>query len=193
MSKYFSVDSQESNSYIQIKNYIYEASKDILNSTREIIILCIGTDRCTGDSLGPFVGDKLKKILPRGSNIYIYGTIENPVHSLNLESVINKIYSNFKDPYTIDASLGNINDIGKVIIKPEKLTPGSALNKNLPSIGDLSIKGIVNMAGNFEFLVLQSTRLYVVLTLADSIYRGLYHFILKIQKDKESLYNFSNK
>ena len=27
----------------------------------QIIVLCIGTDRSTGDSLGPLVGEKLKK------------------------------------------------------------------------------------------------------------------------------------
>lgn len=194
MSKFFSIDSHSPNSYIEIKNYIYDNLKDIVITNREIIILCIGTDRCTGDSLGPFVGHRLKQIMPKG-NFFIYGTLENPVHAQNLESIINKIYSNFENPYiiAIDACLGSVNDIGKIIIKNEKLSPGLALNKNLPKVGDITITGIVNIGGNFEFLVLQNTRLYVVMCLADSIFKGLYHFILKAEKEKQVFYNFTNK
>lgn len=194
MKKFFSIDSHSPNSYIEIKNHIYDNLKDIILSNREIIILCIGTDRCTGDSLGPFIGDKLNKIMPKG-NFFIYGTLENPVHAQNLENIINKIYSSFENPYiiAIDASLGSVNDIGKIIIKNEKISPGLALNKNLPQVGDLAITGIVNIAGNFEFLVLQNTRLYIVMCLVECIYKGLYHFILKAQKEKQEFYSFTNK
>lgn len=194
MNKHFSVDSYSPNSYIEVKNYIYDNLKDIIITNREIIILCIGTDRCTGDSLGPFVGHKLKEIMIKG-NFFIYGTLENPVHAQNLENIINKIYSSFENPYiiAIDASLGNINDVGKIIIKNEPLSPGLALNKNLPKIGDLTITGIVNVGGSFEFLVLQNTRLYVVMSLVDSIYKGIYHFSLKAQKEKHNYFNFINK
>lgn len=191
MNNYFSIDSYSQNSYIEIKNHIYENLKGILTSNREIIILCIGTDRCTGDALGPLVGHKLKEIMPKG-DFFVYGTLENPVHAQNLENIINKIYSSFKNPYiiAIDASLGNIKDIGKVIIKSEKLSPGRALNKDLPAVGDLSITGIVNIGGNFEFLVLQNTRLYVVMSLVECIYKAIYHFSLKYQKEKHSFYDF---
>lgn len=57
--------------------------------------------------------------------------------------------------------------------------PGLALNKNLPPIGNMSITGVVNISGSFEFMVLQNTRLYTVMSLADSISNGIYHFILK--------------
>lgn len=42
----------------------------------------------------------------------------------------------------------------------------------------MNITGIVNISGSFEFLVLQNTRLYTVMNLADSISRGIYHFAL---------------
>ena len=54
------------------------------------------------------------------------------------------------------------------------------MNKNLPAVGNMSITGIVNISGGFEFMVLQNTRLYTVMTLADSISNGIYHFILKV-------------
>ena len=42
---------------------------------KDIIILCIGTDRSTGDCLGPLVGHKLKLI--QYKNVYVYGTLED--------------------------------------------------------------------------------------------------------------------
>lgn len=45
---------------------------------KEIIILCIGSDRITGDSLGPLIGQQLSR--HRWKNIHIYGTLDTPVH-----------------------------------------------------------------------------------------------------------------
>lgn len=184
MEDVFSIDSLTPNSYLDIKNYLYDNLKNIVLENRTIIFLCIGTDRCTGDSLGPLVGYNLKSCIPKGI-FYIYGTLETPVHSKNIETIINNIYSNFKNPYivAIDASLGSVKNIGKVFVAKKPLQPGLALNKNLPSVGDISITGIVNIGGNFEFLVLQNTRLYVVMNLVETIYRGIFHFILKISKE----------
>ena len=44
----------------------------------EILFLCIGTDRSTGDSLGPLIGYKLKEKGMR--NARVLGTLEEPVH-----------------------------------------------------------------------------------------------------------------
>ncbi|NLL31321.1 MAG: DUF1256 domain-containing protein, partial [Clostridiales bacterium] len=40
----------------------------------------------------------------------------------------------------------------------------------------------VNISGKFEFLVLQNTRLYVVMNLAEVIYKGILHFALSALK-----------
>ena len=198
MNEPISIDSLSPNSYIEISNYLYNNLKDILYSNRDIIFICIGTDRCTGDSLGPLIGYKLKNISK--NKIHIYGSLESPIHSKNLIEIINKINLNFDNPYiiAIDSCLGKISNIGKVFIDKKSLQPGLALNKNLPPIGDLSITGIVNIGGNFEFIVLQNTRLYTVMSLADCIYKGIYHFILKVSKEfeyinKPSKFNYLQK
>ena len=49
-----------------------------LNS--DIVVVCVGTDRSTGDSLGPFIGTSLVKHQHAGllgSNITVYGTLTN--------------------------------------------------------------------------------------------------------------------
>lgn len=185
MKKSISIDSLTPNSYLEIRNYLYNNLRDIIASERDIVFLCIGTDRCTGDSLGPLVGHKLKCYCT--NKIHVYGSLESPVHSKNLIDIIDKINSNFINPYiiAIDACLGKLNNIGKVFINKSPLSPGLSLNKDLPLIGNLSITGIVNISGNFEFLVLQNTRLYTVMNLADCIFKGIYYFILKISKEFE--------
>ena len=79
-------DSSFDFSYIEIGKYLYESLFNIIADNRTIIFLCIGTDRCTGDSLGPLVGYRLKHIssLFKKKNIFFYGSLESPVHSINI-------------------------------------------------------------------------------------------------------------
>lgn len=180
MCKVFSTDSSSPTAYMKIRDYLLSELQPILKNNIPIIFICIGTDRSTGDSLGPLVGYKLK-FLSR-NNIHIYGTLDSPIHSKNLLDVLNTINMNFNNPYivAIDSCLGSLCNIGKVFIEKKPLSPGLALNKNLPQVGEMSITGIVNISGNFEFLVLQNTRLSTVMTLADVISKGIYHFTLKL-------------
>lgn len=186
MNTNFYIDSTSPNSYEDIRDYLYNKLKPIIKDKRPIIFLCIGSDRCTGDSLGPIIGYKLQFL--KRKNFYIYGTLENPIHSKNITIILERIKYNFENPFiiAIDACLGSFQNVGKVIIKNEPLTPGAALNKNLPPVGDMSITGVVNISGNFEFMVLQNTRLCTVMALADSISNGIYHFILKSVGGKKS-------
>ncbi|MCI6693590.1 MULTISPECIES: spore protease YyaC [unclassified Clostridium] len=187
----FNVDSLFPNSHIKIGNFLYKELVDVYKSNREIIFICIGTDRCTGDSLGPLIGYKSKNHFKNLSqlNIFIYGTLESPIHSKNLIDIISKIKSTFKNPYivAIDSCLGSINNIGKVFIDKAPIFPGLAVNKNLPPIGDLSITGIVNIASNYEFLILQNTRLFTVMSLADCITNGIFYFINRLMDSSDNI------
>lgn len=142
------------------------------------VILCIGTDRATGDCLGPLVGDYLKKSLPHTA---IYGTLERPVHALNLEATIEEIYHNYDNPFiiAIDASLGTKEHIGYATLSHSPLLPGKGVNKKLPAIGNLSITGIVNVAGFPNSILLQSTRLHTVMTLATCISNAISWYFLE--------------
>ncbi len=144
------------------------------------------TDRSTGDSLGPLVGEKLKFLI-RG-RVTLFGNLENPVHAKNLKETISIIDSKYKNPYiiAIDACLGSIQNIGKIIVDSKPLYPGSAVNKDLPAIGDLSINGVVNISGAMEFMVLQNTRLYTVMNLANYISKAIYHSIIKTLGSKKT-------
>lgn len=179
MHNNFCIDSSICNCYLEIRDHLFYKLKPILKTNRTIIFICIGTDRTTGDSLGPLIGYKLRFI--KNDNIHIYGSLENPVHSKNLLEILDKINSNYTDPFiiAIDASLSNFQNVGKIFIEDKPLKPGLALGKDLSPIGNMSITGVVNISGNFEFMILQNTRLHTVMSLADSISNGIYHFILK--------------
>lgn len=169
----------EKNIKVHIKNEQFiDQSTDFLNNKistlnyaldKPIITVCIGTDRSTGDSLGPLVGWMLKQKQPY--NQFIYGTLDNPVHATNMVETFDSIKNTFNDPLVIaiDACLGNLDSIGYVSFNQGSLRPGAAVNKNLPAIGDISISGIVNVGGFMEYLVLQNTRLQVVMEMADKI------------------------
>jgi putative sporulation protein YyaC len=173
------IDSRETGSIIELRDVLSNELYPIIKDKRPIIILCIGTDRSTGDSLGPLVGDKLKFLVR--DRINLYGNLEYPVHAKNLCDVINEINLQYSNPYIIavDACLGSLQNIGKIFIESKPLSPGAAMNKDLPQVGDLSITGIVNISGALEFMVLQNTRLHTVMMLADVISKGIYHSVLK--------------
>lgn len=192
MSLNFAIDGIDSISYEYIGDYLYKILNPIAKDNQTIIFLCIGSDRSTGDSLGPLIGHNLKSI--KEKNIYILGSLEKPVHSQNLQATLDKINSYFINPYivAIDASLGSIQNIGKIFIENKPLFPGLALNKELPPVGNLSIKGIVNISGKSDFIVLQNTRLYTVMSLADNIYKGIIYCVKKIKHDRANILNNKN-
>lgn len=134
-----------------------------------LIVLCIGTDRSTGDSLGPLTGTLLTQMRP--TKIKVYGTLHHPVHAVNLEESIQKIKMSYRDPFiiAIDASLGKNSSIGNLISGSGSLKPGAALKKELPAVGDAYITGVVNIGGFMDYAVLQSTRLSLVHDMAYKI------------------------
>ncbi len=54
------------------------------------------------------------------------------------------------------------------------------VNKDLPSIGDISITGVVNVGGLMEYMVLQNTRLNLVMNMAEIIAKSIDRTFLKL-------------
>lgn len=112
-----------------------------LGEKKEMIYLCIGTDKITGDSLGPYIGTLLKK---RG--LCVYGTLGSTVNATNLTENIARIHREHPDPFivAIDACLGRREHIGYVTLAKGSLKAGSGVNKQLMPVGSIAIKGIVS-------------------------------------------------
>lgn len=140
---------------------------------QELVILCIGTDRSTGDALGPLIGSKLEGQLPKG--VYSYGTLAEPLHAANLAQRLEKIWQKHKNALVlaIDACLGKSESVGYISVKDGALKPGTGVNKRLPAVGDFHIIGVVNVGGFMEYFVLQNTRLNLVMKMADVIATSL--------------------
>lgn len=168
--------------------------RGVLHSRRPIVCLCIGSDRATGDSLGPLVGQSLlawkeNTILERKnfspdkkralkSMLFVYGTLNHPVHAMNLADTIMQIYRDHADPFivAIDASLGIKKHIGYVTLGNGPLFPGIGVGKQLPAIGNIHITGIVNCCQNADRnQILQTTHLSTVIELSSFISNSIVH------------------
>lgn len=139
----------------------------------EVVIVCIGTDRSTGDCLGPLVGTKMAA--SSDHHFKVFGTLDEPVHASNMNERLAEIQSKHPDALivAVDACLGHLENVGCVNIGDGSLLPGAGVNKSLPAVGQLHITGVVNVGGFMEFMVLQNTRLNLVMRLANLIADGL--------------------
>lgn len=148
--------------------YLFYALQGLLPCS-ELVCICIGTDRSTGDSLGPLVGTFLSKDAP--SHLKVYGTLDAPVHAINLAQTVNNIKKEHPHALVlaVDACLGQHKSIGWIQVGLGPVKPGAGVNKNLPEVGQVHITGIVNVAGFMEYFVLQNTRLSVVMKMAEVI------------------------
>lgn len=133
-----------------------------------VLILCIGTDRSTGDSLGPLTGHKLKR---RCGRFPVVGTLDRPVHAVNLEESLSMIRTRYPEYLVIavDASVGDPEHVGCVTVGRGALRPGLGVKKELNAVGDIFITGIVGGCGSRDPRMLQSVRLSVVMRMADFI------------------------
>ena len=153
--------------YLSIGNFI----SNYINS--DTVIVCIGTDRCIGDSLGPLVGTFLtddKFPLP------IYGTISEPIHALNIDRKLYEIKSAHPDAniIAIDACLGDHDNIGEIHARDYSIHPGKGVGKNLPHVGESSIIGIVDSSESNIFIN-SRIRLDLIFSLAKVITKSLFY------------------
>lgn len=173
-------NSKQLSSSYEFGKQLFEKIHEMRSRYQPLVFLCIGSDRATGDSLGPIVGYKLKQ--RRLSSAYVYGTLENPVHAKNLDEVIREIHDTFDQPFivAIDASLGKASHVGYFTLGEGSLKPGAGVGKNLPQVGNLYVTGIVNLSGFLEHSLLQTTRLHTVMALADQISTGIFYCLAKL-------------
>lgn len=153
----------------------YELSyflKDYINDNS--IIICIGTDRCIGDCLGPLVGTLLNDSrfpLP------IYGTISEPIHALNIDKKLEEIKKLYPESTIIgvDACLGENSCIGEIQARDTPIHPGKGVGKLLPNVGEASIIGIVDSNESEEIFTNRNIRLNLIMDMAKVITNSLIH------------------
>ena len=178
----FYIDTRYANCSLEICRLLKACILEQTREWSEIIFLCIGTDRVTGDCLGPYIGAQLSShAFPM---VHVYGTLSAPVHALNHTDTMQEIQKRHPGSLiiAIDSSLGQKKHLGYVTISNGALYPGAAVHKKLPPVGHIHITGIVNVSGVLEHLTLQTTRLSTVISIADQITDGILYMIPLISK-----------
>lgn len=143
-------------------------------------IVCIGTDKCIVDSLGPLIGTLLMK---ENINIDIYGTLQKPVHAINISEYVKNLEKKDYDCIiAVDACLSNRKNQGIIEVRKGSITPGKGIGKILPKIGDVSVIGIVDSSDREFHDLLQDTRLSFIYDMAEVICKGLLNaYIMNIE------------
>jgi len=163
-----------------------KAIMNLMKSKNEIVFVCVGTDTSTGDSLAPLIGTALQQESTRRpfNKVHVFGTLHDPIHGKNINEKRREISFKHPNAYSIaiDSCLGLTKNIGLISVKETPLKPGSGVNKDLPPIGDASILGTVNIGGFLEHYVLQSTRLSLVMDMANVISSAIIDAIREIER-----------
>ncbi|AQQ52049.1 spore protease YyaC [Planococcus lenghuensis] len=172
----------------QATHLLKEQFKEMFESQGEIVFLCIGTDRSTGDAFGPFVGLELKKMkkLWKRESVHVYGCLHDPVHALNFHGILNDIQTMHPDALlvAVDSCLCSIGSLETICVENKPLKPG-AFNAELPETGDWRILGNVNVSGYMEHMVLGSTRLSLVLRMAEKTAQAISLALFQLDQEKQ--------
>ena len=139
-----------------------------LHKLDEVTFLCIGTDRSTGDALGPMTGTLLEE---RGIP-HVIGTLAAPCDADTLEKRLEQLPAHHT-VIAIDACLGPKDAAGTYYVSESSLRPARSVGGNLPSVGEYSVAAVVNVNGPRPYSILQMTSLYMVMgmsrTIADAV------------------------
>ncbi|WP_027085679.1 spore protease YyaC [Cohnella panacarvi] len=134
----------------------------------QLTFVCIGTDRSTGDSLGPLVGTMLEESGFRR----VIGTLREPCDADRLPQMADRFAREAEEGRTlvaIDACLGRPEGVGAYLVSSGPLVPAQSVGRTFPPIGAYSIAAIVNENGPKPYWTLQTTSLYRVIGMAKDI------------------------
>lgn len=152
----------------EITNKVYDIFKK--SNKSKIAVICIGTDKHIGDSLGPLVGQLLHE---KYDYIECYGDIFEPIHALNIDTRLADIYRKIDADNTfiigVDACLGEENDIGTIDARDRAIRPGHGVGKELSEVGDMSLIGFVDSHDSCDIFSYKAIRLAFVYDLARKI------------------------
>lgn len=110
---------------------------------KETVVICIGSDKVSGDMLGPLVGSSLREKyhLPYP----VYGAVGESVNGINLEEYLEMISVRHGESriIAVDAALGKGEDVGRIRLKKGGIKAGGALDRAGEKVGDVGIVGVV--------------------------------------------------
>lgn len=155
---------------------IFQSLIECNPKNKKPIFICIGSDLVLGDSLGPLVGTFLKN---KNVQSYIYGTLNFPITAKEIEYA--RTYLKEMHPSStviaIDAAVGNAEDVGIIRVMNKGIKPGLGVDKNLGTVGDAGIVGIVSGKSLQNHSLFNLTRLNLVYKMSERIANGIEKYI----------------
>ena len=144
-----------------------------------------------GDSLGPIVGTLLRK---KNARPFIYGTLNFPITAKEVEyarTYLKQMHPNSVS-IAVDAAIGDSNDIGLIKVREGGLKPGLGVEKELGTIGDVGIIGIVASKSIQNYNLFNATRLSLVYKMAERIADGIEKFLINSSRLSAHNSNFAS-
>lgn len=160
------------------------AEENKVTKFSNIVFLCIGTDRIKGDSIGPIIGSKIKKM--ENEYIKIYGTLEKNLDFSNAKHVIDEVYNIYNNPFiiTIDAALCKENKVGKIYLNSGHIKIGKALDKSISFYSNINIKCIVGIYNETQTInnidILKNANIDNIIKMSDIVSKGIVNIIKNI-------------
>ncbi len=116
-----------------------------------LLVVCVGTPRNAGDSLGPMAGTLLERRLTGwragALPVEVAGTLSDPIHAMNLAERAQGLRRPDTFVLAVDASVGKP---GEVLLRSGPLAPGAGLGRDLPPVGDVHLLcGVAPLAMGF--------------------------------------------
>ena len=118
----------------------------------------------------------------------VYGTIDKPVHALNLEDTLSSIDHSNTLVIALDAVLEEAENIGHIKTSYDLIYPRSGVGKNLSPVGDIQMPGIVNLKDFMPAALLQCTRLSLVYRMAQMASWAILHACSQSPPQRKSLH-----
>lgn len=151
----------------------------------EVVILCIGTNKLIGDSIGPVVGQKLKEEKMK-ETVYIYGDMNETINFKNAKEKIENIFKTYQKPFiiTIDSALGTKTMVSKIVVNKGIVRLGKSLGRSICYPSHIIIKGVVGEYKNtFEdnIKILNEVNQELIWYLSDIMAKGIKQEINKIR------------
>ena len=150
------------------KRIALDIASFLLNKKQQPVIMCVGSDKVVGDSLGVIVGEILKNN-PKFKN-RVYGDLNSPINRSNLCEKIEEIKSKHPNSpvIVVDAVLGKDEEVGCIKTLENGVLAGGEFGKGY-MIGDFSILGVVSCSGISALSFLGAVRLKIVIELSRKI------------------------
>jgi putative sporulation protein YyaC len=144
----------------------------IPEGTQHIYVIGIGSNRISGDSLGPFVGTMLKNSYP--NHLTVLGNLQSPLDATTLKPEVTTYpFQENSFVLAVDSVFGSEEMVNSIVVNDGPIVPGIGLGNILPPIGDCSITGVVLENDPDIKNSLLCTDLNLIYTMATSIAKGI--------------------